>query len=72
MFFQRRHKLKIAPVLFGRLKSAAAQAGYSSVEEFALHALEQGVERIEQESARQQASDKKQIDHQLRGLGYLE
>jgi hypothetical protein len=72
MFFLRRRKLKIAPVLFQRLQNAAAQAGYASMDELVEHALEQAVERIEQESASQQASDKNQIDQQLRGLGYLE
>jgi hypothetical protein len=72
MFFLGRQKLKIAPVLFRRLQNAAAQGGYASVDELVEHALEQAVERIEQESARQQAADKNQIDQQLRGLGYFE
>jgi hypothetical protein len=72
MFFLNRQKIKIAPALFQRLQNAAAQAGYASMDELVEHALEQAVERIEVETTRQHASDKNQIDQQLRGLGYLE
>lgn len=72
MFFSRPQKVKIAPGLFNRLKLAALHAGYASVQEFIEHALEQAVERIENESTRQQTADRQQIDQQLRGLGYLE
>jgi len=58
-------KIKIDPNLFERAKQAAASAGYSSVDEFIAHAIENELKRIGEE-AEQQVAD------QLRGLGYLE
>jgi hypothetical protein len=59
-------KLSIKDSLHERAKKAAAQAGYSSVEEFVEHAIENELKRVEVEEAEQQVAD------QLRGLGYIE
>ena len=49
-------------------KKAAEQAGYSSVEEFVAHCVENEIKR------RQTAADttEEQVSNQLRGLGYIE
>ena len=59
-------KVSIQDNLHERAKQAAAQEGYSSVEEFIEHALENELKRVEVEEAEQQVAD------QLRGLGYIE
>lgn len=59
-------KITIEPQLYERVKQAAAKAGYSSVEEFVVHALELALKNTEADLAEQQVAD------QLRGLGYLE
>lgn len=58
-------KITIEPQLFDRAKQAAATAGYSSVEEFIAHCIENELKRMKVESA------ESQVAHQLRGLGYL-
>jgi hypothetical protein len=52
--------------LLDRAKRAAAAAGYSSVEEFVAHCVENELKKIETDQAESQVAD------QLRGLGYLE
>jgi hypothetical protein len=59
-------KIKIDDTLYERAKRAATVAGYSSVDEFIAHAIENELKRVEEDDAEQQVSD------QLRGLGYLE
>ncbi len=59
-------KIKIDSNLFGRAKIAAEAAGYSSVEEFITHLIEQGIEQNETDNTDEQISDK------LRGLGYID
>jgi hypothetical protein len=59
-------KIKIDPHLYQRAQHAAAQAGYSSVDEFIAHAIENELKRLGIDQAEQQVAD------QLRGLGYLE
>jgi hypothetical protein len=59
-------KISIKDSLHERAKQAAVQEGYSSVEEFIEHALENELKRVEIEDAEQQVAD------QLRGLGYIE
>jgi len=59
-------KIKIDSGLLGRAKHAAEAAGYSSVEEFVAHSIENELQRHEVEEAENQVSD------QLRGLGYIE
>ena len=59
-------KIKIESSLFDRAKTAAETAGYSSVEEFIIHLIEQGIEQSGADNTDQQVSD------QLRGLGYID
>jgi predicted transcriptional regulator len=59
-------KLKISDQLFERASSAAAQLGYSSVEELVERAIENELKRQQIDQAEQQVAD------QLRGLGYIE
>ncbi len=59
-------KVKIDPGLFERAKRAAERAGYSSVDEFVAHCVENELKKVEVDQAESQVSD------QLRGLGYIE
>ena len=59
-------KVKIESSLYDRAKQAAAAAGYSSVEEFISHCIENEIKRLQVEDAENQVAD------QLRGLGYIE
>lgn len=59
-------KIKIDAGLYERAAKAAQAAGYSSVDEFVAHAIENEIKRLKVEEAEQQVAD------QLRGLGYLE
>ena len=58
--------VKIEAGLLDRAKRAAAAAGYSSVEEFVAHCVENELKKIETDQAESQVAD------QLRGLGYIE
>ena len=59
-------KISISPELYERVKAAVAKVGYSSVDEFVAHAIENELNRRGIEEAEQQVAD------QLRGLGYIE
>ena len=59
-------KIKIEKSLYERAKEAAETAGYSSVDEFIIHLIEQGIEQSGSEVSDEQVSD------QLRGLGYID
>jgi hypothetical protein len=59
-------RIQIDPALYERARQAAAQAGYSSVDELIATAIENELKRLGEEAAEQQVAD------QLRGLGYLE
>jgi hypothetical protein len=59
-------KVTIEDSLLDRAKKAAAAAGYSGVEEFIAHCLENEVKRLNVDAAEEQVSK------QLRGLGYIE
>jgi hypothetical protein len=60
-------KIKLDSNLLARAKDAAVAAGYSSVEEFVSHVLEQEI--VKHEGA---GSDDEKVADQLRGLGYIE
>jgi hypothetical protein len=64
MFFTPR--VKIEPALYARLKTVAAAAGYSTVDEFVQHALEKAAGQVELEESEEE------IRKRLRGLGYIE
>jgi hypothetical protein len=59
-------KIQIDAALYQRARQASEAAGYSSVEEFVAHAIENEIKRLKVIEAEQQVAD------QLRGLGYLE
>ena len=59
-------KIKIDSNLLARAKSAAQDAGYSSVEEFITHSIEKALAEYEAEETDEKVKD------QLRGLGYIE
>jgi hypothetical protein len=59
-------KIKIDPGLYDRAKRAAEAVGYSSVEEFVAHCVENEIKKLKIEEAEGQVAD------QLRGLGYIE
>jgi hypothetical protein len=49
-----------------RAKQAAEAAGYSSVDEFVAHCIENEIQKLKVEEAESKVGD------QLRGLGYIE
>ena len=59
-------KIKIDAALLERAKKAAAAAGYSGVEEFVAHCVEQGIQKVQVDDTEVKVAD------QLRGLGYIE
>jgi len=59
-------KITIDAGLYDRAKRAAAAAGYSSVEEFVAHCVENEIKKLKVDEAESQVAD------QLRGLGYIE
>ncbi len=59
-------KIKIDAGLLDRAKRAATAAGYSSVEEFVAHCIENELKKHETDNVEDQVAD------QLRGLGYIE
>jgi metal-responsive CopG/Arc/MetJ family transcriptional regulator len=58
-------KIKIQTELFERIEKFAKLAGYSSVDEFVLHALEKELAQLED------AQSDEEIKEKLKGLGYL-
>jgi hypothetical protein len=59
-------KVKIDSGLLERARRAAAAAGYSSVEEFVAHCVENELRK------REAGADEGRVEDQLRGLGYIE
>jgi hypothetical protein len=59
-------KVKLDDGLFERAEAAATVAGYSSVDEFVAHCVENELRRSATDDSEAQVSD------QLRGLGYIE
>ena len=59
-------KIKIESGLLERARRAASVAGYSSVEEFVAHCIENELKKLKVDEAEAQVAD------QLRGLGYIE
>ena len=57
-------KIKIDKELCLRAEKCSHQLGYSSLEEFVSHLIEQAVKQQEEES--------EAVEQRLRGLGYLE
>ena len=59
-------KIAVDGNLYERAQGAAQAAGYSSVDEFIAHCIENGIKKHADEEADANVSD------QLRGLGYIE
>ncbi|MCA9078500.1 MAG: hypothetical protein KDA93_25965 [Planctomycetaceae bacterium] len=59
-------KVKLSPDLYERLKKTASIAGYSSVDEFVIHILEQAAADSEQ------VESEEEVRKRLQGLGYIE
>ena len=59
-------KINVEANLYDRAKKAADAAGYSSVEEFVAHCVENELKKLKVDEAEDQVSK------QLRGLGYIE
>jgi metal-responsive CopG/Arc/MetJ family transcriptional regulator len=58
-------KIKISKELYDRIEKYAKLAGYSSVDEFVVHALESQLAHLEE------AQSDEEIKEKLKGLGYL-
>ena len=64
------YKLKIEDDLLQKLKKCSEMAGYASVDEFIVHALEKEATQIL--GADSSAASEEEIKKRLRGLGYIE
>ncbi len=60
--------IKIDSDLWKRVENCSAAAGYSSAEEFVQHLIERELARLEAADA----ESAREVERQLRGLGYLE
>ena len=58
-------KIRLDKELYEKVKKYADIAGYSSVEEFVVHALEKELSRFDD------AESEEEIRKRLRGLGYI-
>lgn len=58
-------RVKLERELYERAKKHAISAGYSSLEEFVAHALENEMDRVRGDDAEEQ------VRRRLQGLGYL-
>lgn len=58
-------KVRLNRELFEKIRTYAELAGYSSVDEFVVHALEKEIARFEG------ADSEEEIRKRLKGLGYL-
>jgi hypothetical protein len=59
-------KISLDPALYDRAKKAADATGYSGVDEFVAHCVENELKKLKLDEAEDQVSK------QLRGLGYIE
>jgi hypothetical protein len=59
-------KIKMEAGLYDRAKRAAEAAGYSSVDEFIVHCVENELQKLKVDDSEKLVAD------QLRGLGYIE
>ena len=64
--FSSKKGIRLDKDLYERLEKKAAEAGYSTTDEFIQHVLETAV------SGQDDSPDRDEVDRQLRGLGYLE
>jgi predicted CopG family antitoxin len=64
------YKLKIEDDLLEKLQKCSEMAGYASVDEFIIHALEKETAAIL--GADSSSASEEEIKKRLRGLGYIE
>ena len=57
--------VKIGKELLDKIKKYSEMAGYSSVEEFVIHALEKEISQLEESDSEEDIKEK------LKGLGYI-
>jgi metal-responsive CopG/Arc/MetJ family transcriptional regulator len=57
--------VKIGKELLAKIKKYSEMAGYSSVEEFVIHALEKEISQLEESDSEEDIKEK------LKGLGYI-
>jgi len=65
------HKVKLEGALLEKVKQCADACGYSSIDEFVVHALEKEVNKVLPPSEKGNTS-KEIIRKRLQGLGYIE
>ncbi len=65
------HKVKLEGDLLDKVKQCANACGYSSIDEFVVHALEKEVKKVLPPSEGGNTS-KEMIRKRLQGLGYIE
>lgn len=65
------HKVKLEGELLEKVKQCADACGYSSIDEFVVHALEKEVNKVFPPSEKGNTS-KEIIRKRLQGLGYIE
>ncbi len=63
--------IKLDKKLLERARNYAKVAGYSSVDEFVAHALENELAKLDEAKGRGKETDQAVLDR-LRGLGYIE
>lgn len=64
------HRIKLESELWEKIKLCAVKGGYSSPEEFVIHALEKEIARLG--DSQREADAEAEVKKQLRGLGYIE
>jgi len=64
------HKVKLEGELLEKVKQCADECGYSSIDEFVVHALEKEVNKVFPPSKGN--SSKEVVRKRLQGLGYIE
>lgn len=66
LMFRSHAKVKLDKALYDRLAEIAKAGGYSSTDELAVHILEREAAKFSE------TDDDKEVEKQLRGLGYIE
>lgn len=64
--------VKVDKQLLERCKQYAEMAGYSSVDEFITHAIENELKRLDDAKGGDAGDDEAAVMERLRGLGYIE
>ncbi len=65
------YRIKLDDELLEKIKKCAAQAGYSSTDEFVIHVLEKEVARL-MGPGEEHRDPEEEVRKRLQGLGYIE